>query len=170
MSYRRASEQDVERLVQIVDNAKEYMKQCGFEQWDNNYPTMEHIMQDIQRQECYVWEEDGIILGMATLCLEPEQIYEQIRTWKTRKPYGTIHRFAVAKEARGTMVANQLFIACEEICRRASGKGMRIDTHEQNKTMQAFLNKHEYEQCGIVYYGERNEDSKRITYEKVFNC
>ena len=76
MGYRRAEEKDMERLMEIVNDAREYMEECGFVQWTEEYPRREHIFEDIIKEECYVWEEEGDVLGMMTICLGGEPLYD----------------------------------------------------------------------------------------------
>lgn len=171
MGYRRAEEKDMERLMEIVNDAREYMEECGFVQWTEEYPRRDHIFEDIIKEECYVWEEEGDVLGMMTICLGGEPLYDAGEVaWNTKKPYGAIHRFAVAKEARGKGIAGKLFEAGEEFCFKNHCKGIRIDTYRENYTMRNFLKKNQYEQCGVVYYMEDGKDSERLTYDKILNC
>ena len=102
MGYRVARKEDIDFLVQIVKDAKAFMKENGFEQWTEEYPTEEHILEDIKKEECYLWEEEGRICGMMTLSFEGEVAYEGLQkgNWNTGSVYGTIHRFALSKEAR----------------------------------------------------------------------
>lgn len=169
MRYRKARKEDLEQLLQIIEDAKQYMRENGFEQWNETYPKAEHVLEDIEKEECYVWEKNENILGMATICLDGEPIYDQIEgAWNTEHPYGTIHRFAVAKDARGEGVSAKLLYLGEKICQEEGCTGIRVDTHRQNKTMQRFLEKHGYTTCGIVYYEGKKGDSARITYDKIF--
>ena len=168
MGYRLARREDVSSLIAIVQDAKEYMKENGFTQWDDTYPKEEHILADIEKEECYLWEDQGKILGMTAICFGGEPIYDGIRgKWNTKEPYGTIHRFAVSKEARGTGVALGLLSFAEQLCKEKEYHGIRVDTFRKNNTMKRFLEKHGYTQCGSVYYGEKRAGLECIAYDKV---
>lgn len=170
MRYRTAKREDLEQLLEIVEDAKIYMRENGFEQWNHTYPRAEHILEDIEKEECYIWEEEGVILGMTSVSFDGEPIYDTIEgAWNTEYPYGTIHRFAVAKKARGQGIASKLLALGEQLCIERGYKGIRVDTHKQNKTMQRFLEKHGYMSCGIIYYEEKLGDPSRLAYDKFLN-
>ena len=52
--FRKAEETDIERIWQIIGQAKAQMQRLGSQQWDENYPAIEHIRQDIQDGNGYV--------------------------------------------------------------------------------------------------------------------
>lgn len=170
MAYRVARKEDIDFLVQIVKDAKAFMKENGFEQWTEGYPTEEHILEDIKKEECYLWEEEGKICGMMTLSFEGEVAYEGLQkgVWNTGSVYGTIHRFAVSKEARGRGISGKLIQLAEQLCKEQRVSGMRVDTHRKNNIMKKFLKSHGYQQCGIICYDEK-EDGERVAYDKQLN-
>ena len=43
-------------------------------------------------------------------------------------------------------------------------KSIKVDTHEQNLSMQKLLRKNNFEHCGIIYL---QDNSKRIAFEKI---
>ncbi len=167
MRHRVAKKEDLEQLLAIVEEAREYMKEQGFQQWNDTYPRAEHILVDIEKEECYVWEEEGVVVGMTSLSFDGESVYDTIEgKWNTEEPYGALHRFAVSKQARGRGIASKLLALGEQICMEQGYKGIRVDTHRENKVMQRFLEKHGYIACGIVYYEEKLGDPSRIAYDK----
>ena len=56
--FRKAEETDIERIWQIIGQAKAQMQRLGSQQWDENYPAIEHIRQDIQDQQLYALMAD----------------------------------------------------------------------------------------------------------------
>ena len=74
--FRKAEETDIERIWQIIGQAKAQMQRLGSQQWDENYPAIEHIRQDIQDGNGYViCREDRVVA-----CL----LYTSFRTKQTR--------------------------------------------------------------------------------------
>jgi ribosomal protein S18 acetylase RimI-like enzyme len=77
--------------------------------------------------------------------------------WLNDKPYGVIHRIAVARNRGG--VASKCIEFCEE-----RYDNLRIDTHEDNKPMRNFLTKRGFVERGIIFL-ENGEE--RIAFHKV---
>ena len=63
--------------------------------------------------------------------------------WHAARPYGTIHRIASDGTAKG--VARRVFDWCA-----SQIDYLRIDTHEDNKPMQAAVLRYGFLPCGVV--------------------
>ena len=61
-TFRKAEKTDIERIWQIIGQAKAQMQRLGSQQWDESYPAIEHIHQDIQDGNGYViCREDRVV-------------------------------------------------------------------------------------------------------------
>ena len=155
---RRAKNEDLDRVTEIYQIARNYMKGNGNPtQWGDWYPSREIVEDDIKRKQLYVYLEDEVIHGVFVFFIGEEPTYEYIRdgAWKTNAPYGVIHRVASDGEKRG--VFGQ--------CLRFSMERMdhiRIDTHHNNHTMQHVIEKNGFEKCGTIYV---EDGSPRIAYQ-----
>lgn len=88
-----------------------------------------------------------------------EPNYKEIRegSWLNEKPYGVLHRIAVAVQGKG------IASLCVEWCFQNCGN-IRGDTYKMNKSMQRLFEKNGFTKCGIV----RVEDgTERIAYQKT---
>ena len=63
--------------------------------------------------------------------------------WHADRPYGTIHRIASDGTAKG--IARFVFDWCAQQI-----DYLRIDTHENNRPMQAAVLRYGFQPCGIV--------------------
>lgn len=168
MIFRAAEILDIDGIMQIIGQAQEYMKSCEIDQWQNNYPNEESIKLDIDNKYGYILEDEGEIVSTGALSFDGEETYDTIYEgqWKTKSDalYGVIHRVAVANNRKGQGTAGILFGKLEEICVEKKRKSIRIDTHKDNKSMQAFLLKNGFIYCGIIYLKDGNE---RLAFEKI---
>lgn len=58
---RKAEENDLLKILDIYQNAKEFMRKIGNpSQWNDPYPEKELLQKDIRRQELFVLEEGKI--------------------------------------------------------------------------------------------------------------
>lgn len=157
---RKSTKDDIDRILQIFEDAREFMKQTGNpNQWSGGYPPESLILQDIDNGDSYICEKDGVIVGTFYYKQGEDPTYKEIYDgqWLDNKPYGVVHRIATAKGTRGV----------GSFCLDWSfnqTKNIRIDTHRDNLPMQRLLTKQGFKRCGIIYLDNGDE---RIAYQKI---
>lgn len=159
MNIRPARTEELSRIEEIYASARAFMREQGNpNQWRTQYPSLELLSADIAEKRLYVCEEEGELLGAFYFALGEDPTYRVIEdgAWLSDKPYGVIHRIAVA--ARGRGVASFCFSHCFSLC-----PNIRIDTHCDNLPMQRALEKNGFHRCGIIHL--ENGDA-RIAYQK----
>ncbi|MBP5230543.1 MAG: GNAT family N-acetyltransferase [Clostridia bacterium] len=160
-SVRTASEEDLPRLREIFASARTRMAEEGNAgQWPEGGPPEEKIRADIRAGNCYVVTENGAVIGVFSLIPGDDPTYAVIKDgeWPDDGPYETIHRIAAAYRGAG------LFSDVLEFCRGRT-EAVRIDTHENNRTMRAVLEKHGFRACGTIFLAN---GEPRIAYHKRF--
>lgn len=162
---RKAKENDLPAIMEIIHQAQRTMKQDGFQQWIKGYPGEEILSKDIEKQSCYLLTDQEEIVAVGTLYMENDPNYRIIEegNWKTEEPYGTVHRLAVAEGRRQQGLAGILYDRLEKICREKGMRGMRVDTHRDNKKMQSWIRKQGFRLCGVIYV---EDGTKRDAFEK----
>lgn len=151
---------DLDRILEIYDIAKQYMRDSGNpNQWNGAYPDRETLERDIQKRQLYIYRQAGIIHAVFVLLLgeEPTYAYIEGEGWLNDEAYGTIHRIAGDGQIKG------IFEKCMEFC-KDKVKNVRIDTHHDNHTMQHLAEKYGFTKCGIIYL---KNGSPRIAYHYV---
>lgn len=78
MKFRKTTIEDVSSVLEIIEQAQEYLKQKNIDQWQNGYPNINSIIKDIQKEYSYVVEENGRILGTMAVVFDGEPTYEHI--------------------------------------------------------------------------------------------
>lgn len=162
---RKATMTDIPSIMEIIHQAQNSMKNDGFEQWTEGYPGEEVFRRDIEKENCYVLLDGEKVQATGTLCVEKDPNYEKIEegSWNTGEPYGTVHRLAVAEEAREKGFAGMLYDYMERLCREENMAAMRIDTHRENRKMQSWIRKQGFQFCGIV---QVEDGTKRDAFDK----
>ena len=86
------------------------------------------------------------IVGTFSFIIGDEPTYRVLLNghWHADRPYGTIHRLASKGTAHG--VARACFSFCLGIM-----DYVRIDTHENNHTMQSAITGYGFRKCGNIY-------------------
>lgn len=168
---RKATLEDIDEISRIYTEARRFMKNSGnMNQWDDNYPSVEIIRDDILNENLYVIESKDIVknikhiaaVSMISLCNEKD--YEKIYSgnWNSNDNYAVIHRFAVADRYRRKGISKIFFYEIFNMIRENGISWVRIDTHRENIPMQNFLEKIGFDFCGIVFI-KNNEE--RIAYD-----
>lgn len=164
MIKRIANENDMEQIMEIVENAKSYMKENKINQWSKNYPNEDVFLADLKENRLYVAEIKGKVVGMAVLVLDGDEDYKNIDgKWLIDGKYGVIHRIAVNPDYKSQNVAKNLLDFFENKLKELNYDSIRVDTHKDNKSMLRFIEKNGFQKCGIVYIRKTDE---RIAFEK----
>ena len=54
---RHANKNEIEQILTIYFEAKKFLRQCGnFVQWQGNFPPKELLLNDIENNQLYVYE------------------------------------------------------------------------------------------------------------------
>jgi ribosomal protein S18 acetylase RimI-like enzyme len=166
MEFRKAKESDAVRIIDIIRQAQDYLKNCGINQWQNNYPNMDTILDDMQNNRSYVLEKDGMLVGTAAIAFDGERTYDTVYDggWLCNCHYAVIHRIAVDSGYKGSGIATEMIKYFEGMCLSREVHSIRVDTHRENASMRRMLDKNGFGYCGIIYLADKSE---RIAYEKL---
>lgn len=159
MKIRKALPEDLNSILKIYETAREYMRKSGNPtQWGTNKPSEELLVDDIRKGELYVGEgDDGNVHFVFAFILGEDPTYSYIENgkWLSDAPYGTIHRIASDGMVSGVVKT------AVDFCKKTTAN-LRIDTHENNKTMQHVVEKLGFIKCGIIYI---DDGTPRIAYQ-----
>lgn len=162
VQIRLARMEDLDRLMEIFDHARSFMKATGNpSQWINGYPQREMIAGEIAANHCYVCckEEGGEVVGTFAFVPSPDPNYARIESgnWLNDASYYVIHRLASDGSCRG--IGKACIEWCWEQCH-----SLRADTHHDNKIMQKLLENNGFVRCGIIYVAN---GTPRIAYQRI---
>ncbi len=68
---------DINDIFVIIDQAKEFLKEQNINQWQDNYPNINTITEDIELDRLYVVKENDLVVGIFVV-LEYEPTYDVI--------------------------------------------------------------------------------------------
>lgn len=161
--FRHAQVSDVERIMEIVRSAQRRLALTGSDQWQNGYPNLTRIAEDIERGYGRVLCLEGRVVAYGALVYDGERAYDALRggEWLTGNShdYLTVHRLCVAEEVVGSGCGRRFMLTAErEAALRC--RSIRVDTHPKNAIMQHLLSSLHYSYCGTVEY-----ESPRWAYE-----
>ncbi|HHY64926.1 MAG TPA: GNAT family N-acetyltransferase [Clostridiaceae bacterium] len=166
MVFRKAVENDLDSIYGLIKQAREYFRQNGIDQWQDNYPNPDIVMEDIKNEECYVVENDDGIIATVVLSFRGEKSYDKIYEgkWLSDNDYAVIHRIAVDSRHKGKRISSFIVSRLEDMCLEKNVFSIRVDTHRDNKSMLKMLSNNGYTYCGIIYL---ETGSERLAFEKI---
>lgn len=162
--FRKAGLSDLERIWEIIGQAKAQMRRLNSKQWDENYPAIETIRQDILWGNGFVCCMENKVVAYGALSFDGEPVYKEINgSWSNPLPYLLVHRLAVADEMKHRGLAKYFMEQAEKV---SMGKGIynfRIDTNYDNQYMLRLIASMGFRYSGEVVYRENNT---RKAFEK----
>ncbi len=165
---RPAVESDIDDIMLIVRQARNYLKKHRVDQWQGEYPTQNVFAADIANGECYAVTYGERLAGFFCLTEAPESGYDRITDgkWHGEGKYCTLHRMAIEAQFRGTGLSDMLIDFADETAKARGAECVRTDTHRKNKAMQKLLKRKGYVYRGNVLVDEGEHDPARQAFEK----
>lgn len=165
MKIELSTNENLKDVLNIINQAKLYMKENGINQWNEDYPKIESLENDILNKNSYIVKDGEKIIGTFVLIFGDEKNYQKIEgNWKTDLPYGTLHRVAVDNLYKGKGIAKFILDFAERKAKEKNIFSLRIDTHRDNLSMRRFIEKSNFDFCGIIYV---EDGSPRVAFEKI---
>ncbi|GMA70587.1 N-acetyltransferase [Leuconostoc litchii] len=168
---RRARVEDASAIVEIIDNARKYLKLQGMSQWQAGYPNQDTIIEDLSLERGYLLLVDGQPAGYSAILTGEDPVYTLITDgqWlNSRTDYASIHRFAILDRYRGQKLAQRFMTGILTTFYEQGYRDFRIDTHPENMPMQAVIIGNGFEKRGVVHINEGDETNGiRWAYQVV---
>jgi hypothetical protein len=164
MKLRKADISDITSIWEILQQAIEQRRQEGSEQWQNGYPNLQTVFDDITNGYGYVITDNAVIIAYAAIIFGIEPAYNEIEgQWLTNGDYVAVHRVATSNSVKGKGVATKLFMLLEDLSIEHNVFSIKVDTNFDNIPMLKILNKLDYSYCGEIFFN----GAPRKAFEKV---
>ena len=164
---RTTKEYELERVMKIIEEGREFLKEQGVNQWQHGSPSRDVIINDINVGISYIYEKSGELVATAMLTTFDVDYENHPTFWSENSSYLAIHRLATSKQFRNQGIAREFLEAIYLFAKSQNIKYLRIDTHLDNKIMRKFLSRFGFEEKGIIKLTMKNilEDKERVGYE-----
>lgn len=168
MIFRKATNEDIDRIAEIIAHASRRLGAAGIDQWQRGYPNRQSIENDVENGVGMALSLGNEIIAYGAVIFTGERAYDSITNgeWLTscdssNPTYAVVHRLCVSEIFVGMGFAKHFMVAAEAMAAERA-VSMRIDTHPDNKIMQQMVSKLGYTYCGDVVI-----ESRRLAYEKI---
>jgi len=165
ITFRKAERNDFDQIWQIILEAKEQMRRLNSHQWEENYPAVKNITDDMENGYSYVLCENEEVIAYAAVVFTGEPAYNHLQgKWLTDCPYVVVHRLAVAEKKKKQGIATFFMQQIETFSLQKGIKSFRVDTNFDNVYMHKIFSALGFTYCGEIVY---DQGGQRRAYEKV---
>ncbi len=164
--FRTATSADVDAIWLILQEAISRRKADGSTQWQDGYPNLDTVIEDIAQGWGFVLDNEGQVAVYCALILNNEPAYEAIEgKWLSNEDFFVVHRVAVAAKFTGKGFATAIFSRIEDYAKEHKVFSIKVDTNFDNPAMLKILENNGYVYCGQVYFrgSARKAFEKRLT-------
>lgn len=121
-------------------------------QWNEHYPPLDKLANDISRGELYCLTEENTILGIIVITEIEDKEYKDIE-WLTEKESSIyIHRLATHPNFQGKGYARELMDFAEGFAMASGYKSVRLDTFSENTRNNKFYKSRGYKKLGDIFF------------------
>lgn len=165
VELRLAELEEIQVAIDIINTAKEHLREQGIDQWQTGYPDYNCIKNDIELKKGFFVVDDENVLGYLCIDYDGEPAYKDMKgKWNTSEKYVVVHRMAFVDNARGKGLSSLTFRLVEELSKEKGITSFRVDTDADNKKMQHILQKNGFSYCGTIWF----DNSEKIAFDKNF--
>jgi ribosomal protein S18 acetylase RimI-like enzyme len=151
ITLRKADFEDINIVVSIFKNAIEVMDKNDIPQWDDKYPNVEILNEDIVKGNMFLGEIDNQIASVFVLNQECDEQYKN-GAWNYKEDsFAVIHRLCVNPLFQNKGVAAKSMNLIEEVLKAEGIETIRLDAFSLNPIALKL-----YEKLGYIKVGEAN--------------
>lgn len=132
MNIRKAELMDIGKVIVIYKNAIKAMIDNNLDQWDDIYPAIKILEQDITANQMYVGIIDDKIVSAVVANTEFDEEYKNGRWKYDNVDFAVIHRLCVNPAYQNKKVGRNTMILTEELLKKEGVQSIRLDAFSLN--------------------------------------
>lgn len=164
--FRNAAAKDIPQIWKILQQAIFRRKLDGSNQWQDGYPNLQIVENDIKRNIGFVLANAAEIIGYCAVLINDEPVYDAIHgKWLTCNDFVVVHRIAIADKYLKQGYADAIFEEIEKYAVANNIFSLKADTNFDNPAMLHLFEKRGFVYCGEVFFRKspRKAFEKRLT-------
>ena len=150
LNYSKATLNQADKVFSVYSAAVKHMEQQGIHQWDEIYPDLQIITEDISKNQMYI----GTIGEKIAVCFVLSEEYdEEYKNGKWQHPdsrFCVIHRLCVNPEFQNQGIATKTMEYIEKVCKEAGYDSIRLDCFTENPYSRRLYDKAGYSVVGYA--------------------
>lgn len=165
MSVVLATLSDISSVMDLINACSTDMEAQGIFQWNEFYPTVSIIEEDLKKQSLYIIKDEAGTIGMIVINDEQSPGYQTI-DWKIKTgKVMVIHRLAVHPRRQREGIGRQLMDFAESYARQNGYVVIRLDAYTGNPRALNLYERRGYHNVGQLFFPWR--DLPFNCYEKA---
>ncbi len=157
---RKATKEDLDAIMEIIEATKVILQNEGNNQWDNNYPVRSDFSKDIDEDTLYVSELEEQIIAVVSINFVEQPEYAPL-PWARDTKATVIHRMAVSPTHRRIGVGRSLMDFAKSLSIQNGTRYIKTDTNSKNPKMNNLFMRNGFKKVGEIYFRSRADH---------FNC
>ncbi len=146
-----AHTEQAQTIFAMYKLAIQTLRSRGIDQWDELYPALSDIEQDIASKSMYVLQSANLEAAV-TLNEQQDPSYADV-LWRYKEPpVAVIHRLCVHPDAQGSGVGRRMVQQCEALLRHKGYRAVRLDAYAHNPAANALYLSLGYQKVGEVQF------------------
>ncbi|WP_022932860.1 GNAT family N-acetyltransferase [Treponema bryantii] len=150
MIYSKAKTEDIEKVFSIFSAAIKHMEELKIHQWDEIYPDLQIISEDISKNQMYIGKKDGKPAVCFVLSEEFDEEYKNGKWLLPDAKFCVIHRLCVSPDFQNQGLAAETLKYIENLCKDQGYDSIRLDCFTQNPYSQKLYDKAGYSITGYA--------------------
>ena len=147
--FEKAQDGDKDEVMQLLNAAKENMKENGLDQWDEIYPAISDVAKDIKEGTLTLVKQGGKLVAVYTLNKHQDAAYKFGNFKDNSDNFIVLHRLCVKPEYRGMGIAARTLRHIDEEVLKEGFSSIRLDVFTKNPRAVKL-----YESAGYSYAGD----------------
>ena len=164
----KATISDLEEIYSLTKRCAKDLIEKGIFQWNESYPSKEILQKDIELQQLWKLQDNGVIIGIIVLTEIEDIEYSTVKWLTMNKKNIYVHRLAVDPKNQGKGFAKQLMDFAENYAEEHNYASIRLDTFSENKRNQRFYELRNYKKLENIFFPNQSE-LPFYCYEKIIN-
>jgi GNAT superfamily N-acetyltransferase len=149
---RKAFFKDKNSITFLFDEVKRSLFKHDIDQWDDLYPNIEDITNDIINETGYVYCNSEQIIGYICLNTAFSEEYNTINWINRNSNFLIVHRIAVLPQFQNKGIGRSLIYFSEQFALQNKIKSIRLDAFDKNQISLNFYKKLNYTEVGKVQF------------------
>jgi ribosomal protein S18 acetylase RimI-like enzyme len=165
MNIKLANPRQAKEIHSLLQACGQHMRESGIMQWNDNYPLLSHVEQDILNGGMYCMMDDSVISGIVVVDENQSPEYLDVKWEFDVSPILVVHRFAVLPTYQKAGIGKILMDFALDYAIRNKYKAIRLDAYSENERTQKFYQNRGYQKVGEIYFPYRTAPFN--CYEKL---
>ena len=156
MSIEFATKNDLKAVFTLLGRCKDNLVGQGIFQWDDKYPNIECLKNDIYKGSLAKLTISNQLIGVISFDDVQEPEYSTVNWQSNSEPIAIIHRLAVDPLFQSKGFAKKLMHFTEKSISDFGFRTIRLDAYSGNEMLLGFYSKLHYKTVGSILFPYRN--------------